>query len=333
MRVLITGGTGFIGRPLVRGALRRGWEVTILTRRPHSPEARELAGEGARLVVGDLADRASLRAAFEVSHPEIVFHNAGWYELGIPARARRRRWSVNVEGTETVLSLAAEAVVKRVVYTSSTTALGDTGGITADESFERKAPMLSYYERTKTEAHAIALRHQRANEPVVIACPAQAVAPGDHSPFGVLARLFVRRRLPPFTWAPEGAFTFGHVEDVAEAIVLAGEKGRSGATYFVAGTQLSNVELMRVWGEATGLKPPFVWLPRPLAMAQASLAAPLLRAVGQTAFLSPEVVRSSYVSFRYSSQRAIRELGASFRPAETTWAETLREEMRRTRAG
>lgn len=329
MRALITGGTGFIGRPLVRGALRRGWEVTILTRRPHSPEARELAAGGARLVVGELADRASLRAAFEVTRPELLFHNAGWYELGIPARARRRMWAVNVEGTENVLSLAAEAAVGRVVYTSSTTALGDTGGITADESFERRAPMLSYYERTKAEAHAIARRHQRAGEPVVIACPAQAVAPGDHSPFGVLARLFVRRRLPPFTWAPEGAFTFGHVEDVAEGILLAAEKGRAGETYFVAGTQLTNAELMRVWGEATGMKPPFIWLPRALAMAQASVAAPILRATGNTAFLSPEVVRSSYVSFRYTSEKAVRELGAAFRPAETTWAETLQEEMRR----
>jgi dihydroflavonol-4-reductase len=332
MRALVTGGTGFIGRPLVHGALRRGWEVTILTRRPHSPEARQLASAGARLVVGELADRSSLRAALEVTRPEILFHNAGWYELGVPARARRRMWAVNVEGTENVLSLAAEAAVSRVVYTSSTTALGDTGGVTADESFERKAPMLSYYERTKAEAHSIARRHQQAGEPVVIACPAQAVAPGDHSPFGVLARLFVRRRLPPFTWAPDGAFTFGHVDDVAEGIVLAAEKGRVGETYFVAGTQLTNAELMRVWGKATGLKPPFIWLPRALAMAQAAVAAPVLRAAGSSAFLSPEVVRSSFVSFRYSSGKAENELGATFRPAETTWTETLQEEMRQARA-
>src|SRR3972149_203997 len=75
-----------------------------------------------------------------------------------------------------------------------------------------------------------------AGEPVVIVCPAQAIAPGDHSPFGRLARLFVRRRLPPLTWAPEGAFTFAHVEDVGAAAVLAGTKGRPGETYFIAGS-------------------------------------------------------------------------------------------------
>ena len=329
MRVLISGGTGFIGRPLVRGALGRGWDVAILTRRPDSPEARELAARGARLVVGDITDRASLQAAFEVAHPDLFFHNAGWYELGIPARARRRMWAVNVEGTENALSLAAEAAVGRVVYTSSTTAIGDTGGIEADETFRRRAAPLSYYEVTKMEAHAVALRHQSAGEPVVITCPAQAIAPGDHSPFGALTRLFVRRRLPPLTWAPEGVFTFGHVEDVAAAMLLVGEKGRPGETYFVAGTALTNRELMRVWGEASGLRPPHIWLPRPMAVAQGALAAPLLRAFGQPAFISAEVVRSSYVSFRYSSQKAIRELGASFRTAEAAWSETLQEEIRR----
>jgi nucleoside-diphosphate-sugar epimerase len=306
--------------------------VAVLTRRPDAPEAGDLAAQGARLVVGDITDRASLQAAFEVTRPDLFFHNAGWYELGIPARARRRMWAVNVEGTENALSLAAEAAVRRVVYTSSTTALGDTGGIVADEAFERRAPPLSYYEETKAEAHAIALRHQSAGEPVMIVCPAQAIGPGDHSPFGRLARLFVRRRLPPFAWAPESTFTFGHVEDVGAAILLAGEKGRPGETYFVAGTCITNRDLMRVWGEATGLRPPFVWLPRGVAITQSALAVPVLRATRQPAFLSPEAVRSSYVSFRYSSEKAIRELGASFRPAEAAWTETLQEETRLARS-
>jgi hypothetical protein len=68
-----------------------------------------------------------------------------------------------------------------------------------------------------------------------------------------------------------------------------------------------------------------------LAVAQGILAAPLLRAVAGSAFISAEVVRSSYVSFRYCSDKAIRELGASFRPPEVTWTETLQEEQRLAR--
>ena len=332
-RILITGGTGFIGSRLTRAALARGGTVFLLTRRPDGSSARALALAGARLLLGDTTDRESVRGALEVARPQRVFHNAGWYELGIPRRSRRQMRAVNVDGVENVLSLAAETGVDRLVYTSSTTALGDTGGFVADERFERRAPACSWYETTKAEAHALAVRHQRAGEPVVIVAPAQVVGPGDHSPFGVMARLFLRRRLPPVGWGPQGAFTFAHVEDVAEAILAAGDRGRPGEVYFLAGEALTVRELMDIWRRAERRTPVRLWLPRPLALMQAGFMAPILRAFGQTAFISPEVVRSGYASFRYASAKAMSELGAAFRPAAQAWEDTLRAEREIIRGG
>lgn len=325
MRVLITGGTGFIGQQLSRGALQRGWQTTVVTRSPDSAAAQKLAGEGASLVKGDVTDRRSLQEALEISSPDVFFHNAGWYELGIPRRAQRRMWAVNVEGVENALNLAAEHGIPKIIYTSTTTALGDTGGESVDETFSRRSPPLTYYERTKYEAHTQALRHQSFGEPLVIACPAQVMGPGDHSPFGYYSRLFVRGLLP-MGWAPEGAFTFGYVKDVAEGLLLAGERGQPGETYFLAGQVLTNHEMMQIWSQITGRRPPSIWLPRSLAMAQAMFVAPLLRALGHPAFISPEVVRSSFVSFRYRSNKAMNELGVVFRSAEQAWEETLLEE-------
>jgi dihydroflavonol-4-reductase len=325
-RILITGGTGFIGRRLTEAALARGAVVFVLTRRPEGGTARRLALAGARLLLGDVTDRESVRRALEVARPQRVFHNAGWYELGITRHRRRQMRAVNVDGVEAVLSLAAEMGVDRVVYTSSTTALGDTGGPIVDESFQRRAPAASWYEATKADAHSLALRHQQAGEPIVIVAPAQVVGGGDHSPFGVMARLFLQRRLPPIGWAPHGAFTFAHVDDVAEAMLAAGERGRPGELYFLAGETLTLRELMRVWKQSQGHTPVRVWLPRPLALALAGVTAPMLRAFGRMAFISPEVVRSGYVSYRYTSDKAIGELGVTFRPAAQAWDETLQAE-------
>jgi len=326
LKVLITGGTGFIGNRLTIGALERGWSVSVLTRRPETPRARAVALAGARLLLGDVTDRDSLRRALEVAQPQRLLHGAGWYELGIRRSARRRMRAVNVDGVENVLSLAVENGVDRVVYVSSTTALGDTGGLVADERFERRAPARSWYEATKAEAHALALRHQQMGEPLLIAAPAQVVGPGDHSAFGVLARLFVRRRLPPLGWGPEGAFTFAHVEDVAQAILAVGERGRIGETYFLGGETLTVRQLMEVWKRVERRRPVWGWLPRPLAMVQAALLTPFLRLAGQPAFLSTEVVRSGYASFRYSSAKVIGEIGVTFRPAARSWEETLESE-------
>jgi dihydroflavonol-4-reductase len=328
MKALITGGTGFIGQQLCHGALQRGWQTTVVTRTPNSAAAQILSGKGVSLVKADVTDHRSLQEALERSSPDVFFHNAGWYELGIPRRAQRRMWAVNVDGVKNALTLAAEHGIPKIIYTSTTTALGDTGGELVDETFTRRSPPLSYYERTKYEAHTQALRHQSSGEPLVIACPAQVMGPGDHSPFGYYSRLFVRGLLP-MGWAPEGTFTFGHVKDVAEGLLLAGERGQPGEIYFLAGQVLTTHEMMQIWSQITGRRPPSIWLPRSLAMAQSMFTAPILRALGHPAFISPEVVRSSFVSFRYRSDKAMNQLGVVFRSAEQAWEETLLEEAKR----
>jgi len=325
-RILITGGTGFIGSRLTTAALATGAAVFVLTRRPDAPSARRLALAGARLLLGNITDRTSVRSALEVARPHRLLHNAGWYELGLARGQRRQMRAANVDGVENVLSLAAEMGVGRVVYTSSTTALGDTGGLVVDETFDRQAPPRSWYEATKADAHHLARRHQEAGEPVIIVAPAQVVGVGDHSPFGAMARLYLRRRLPPIGWAPQGAFTFAHVDDVARGMLLAAERARPGETYFLAGEAMTLKELMAVWRSSQGRAAVRLWLPRWLALGQAALLAPVARALRLPAFLSSEAVRSSYVSFRYSSAKAEAELGAVFRPARQAWEETLRGE-------
>ncbi|HLF01451.1 MAG TPA: NAD-dependent epimerase/dehydratase family protein, partial [Anaerolineales bacterium] len=241
MKAFLTGGTGFIGAPLTRQLVARGWPVTVLSRSGASPHP------AAKGVKGDVADKESLRAAMIVAEAEVVIHNAGWYEIGIPKSKHDLMTAINVKGAENVLALAAELKIPKVIHISTTNALGDTGGVIVDETFERRAPILTHYERTKTEAHAIARRYQAEGLPLIIVCPAQVIGPGDHSAFGWFARLYVRGLLPPVVWGPDSRFTYGHVDDVAEGIALAAEKGRAGETYFLGDGVLSNRELVQVW--------------------------------------------------------------------------------------
>jgi dihydroflavonol-4-reductase len=149
------------------------------------------------------------------------------------------------------------------------------------------------------------------------------IGPGDHSAFGYFARLYVRGLLPPIAWAPDGAFTMAHVDDVAEGLALAAERGRPGQTYFLAGEVIRNREIVATWAQTPGgFKRP-LWLPWPLALLAGTFTAPLLRLLGLPAFISREVVISSYVSFRYSSAKAEQELGVHFRGARQAWRETL----------
>lgn len=321
MKVFLTGGTGFIGTRLTQALVKRGWSVTVLTRSGTSPAAVALG------VKGDVTDPGSLRAA--MAGADLVIHNAGWYELGLTQSDKARMQAINVQGTENVLSLAVELGIPKIIYTSTTNAFGDTGGQWVDETFERVSKPVTRYEQTKTEAHGIARRYQAQGAPVVIACPAQVIGPEDHSAFGYFARLYVRGWLPPVVWAPEGAFTYVYVDDLAEGLALAAEKGRVGETYFFGAGALTIRAMLPIWKKAVGGIPPFIFLPRPLAVMQGMMIESVLRRLGISAFISREGVESTYVSFRYSSAKAQRELGWQPRSAEQAWIDTLRAEKAR----
>lgn len=323
MRVLIAGGTGFIGQRLTIDAIRKGWEVHLLSREPEKSPALSLANLGAKVVKADLTEADRVHEVFSELRPSHYFHNAGWYELGIPKSKHEKMSSINVGGLINALDAARRNDVQKIVVTSSTTALGDTGGRIEDESFERQAKPNSWYEKTIYEAHNVVLSRIESGMPIVMGSPAQVIGPGDHSVFGMMLRLFLRRLLPPTLWAPEGTFSFVHVDDVANGLMRIMEDGQIGENYFMAGSLMNNREMIAFWKAQTGRPFPVAWMPRPIAMILGYLTAPLLRIAGQPALISPEVVRSSYASFKYSDEKIRTDLGLSVRSAEEAWADTI----------
>lgn len=233
MKIFLTGGTGFIGQPLTKALIARGWNVAALVRKPESPQARALTRIGAQCVAGDITDRESMRVG--MSGADIVVHNAGWYELGLTDSARKIMYAINVTGTENVLSLAFELGIPRTVYVSTSAYYGDTGAEAGDETHRRQTPYRSYYEETKAEGHEIALQYQERGLQLITICPAQVVGPNDHSPYGYFQRMYVNGVMPPFIPSPDTVHAPMHVMDTAEGIALAAEKGQLGETYILAG--------------------------------------------------------------------------------------------------
>ncbi|HET7089337.1 MAG TPA: SDR family NAD(P)-dependent oxidoreductase [Anaerolineae bacterium] len=324
MKIFLTGGTGLIGQPLTHALLRRGWTVVALARNPHSPESQAIQSAGAHLVRGDVTDRESMRTG--MSGVDAVIHNAGWYELGITRSAQARMRAINVSGTDNTLGLAVELKIPKIVYTSTIGAFGATADTLADESYERRRPFRSFYEQSKTEAHALATRYQQQGAPLIIICPSHVIGPGDQSAWGWFVRMYVRRILPPFGFARNTKLSCVSVEDVAEAIALAVEKGQLGHTYITSGEEKTMEEIIGIWAKTPGGSKPLVWLPYPIAMAVGIIAEPFLRLIGLPAFLSRESIESAYENWLYTAAKAERELGAKFRNAEQLWQETLAAE-------
>ncbi len=325
MRTFLTGGTGFIGRPLTQALLRRGWSVTALVRDPRSAEAQAIQALGAILVRGDVTERESLRAA--MAGADLVIHNAGHYEVGVDAAGRRRMEAVNVCGTDNVLGLALELKVPRTVYVSSVVAFGDTGPQERDETFVREHPPRTWYEHTKAEAHTLALQYQARGLPLIIACPNGVIGADDHSPWGYFLRLYLNRLMPPMGWAPASLFSLVEVDDLAAGLALAAERGRLGEIYLFGGETRTFREHLEMWGLAPGGFRPLVWLPTWLAAVSFAPFEPLLRALGLPAFISRETAWGSGINYGYSNAKARRELGWEPQPARAMWLKTLEGEL------
>ena len=325
MNIFLTGGTGFIGKPLTRALLDREWNVTALVRDPQSLWAKSLSDMGAQLVVGDVTDRESMLEP--MSGAGVVVHNAGHYEFGVDTAGARNMQLVNVEGTENVLSLAEELGIDRTIYVSTIWATGYTGPQSRDETFTRNTPVNSPYERTKAEAHDIAVNYQERGLPVIIVCPNGVIGPNDHSFLGHMLRLYLNKFLPPMGWTPDSRFTLVDVYDLAQGIALAVEKGRVGETYFLCGESTTMEEMFSIWSKKPGASRARFWVPPGLASLMMWPLEPLQRAVGLTAFLSRETVSAGTGGLNYSSAKAQRELGWTHKTAEEMWFDTIDKEL------
>src|ERR1051325_1991643 len=110
MKILVTGGTGVIGRGVIPALLKSGNEVRLLSRHAEA-DAKEWPRDRIQPFEADVTDPASLRGAAEGC--DVVVHITGIVEEAPPEITFER---VNVQGTRNILNAAAEGGVRRFVY-------------------------------------------------------------------------------------------------------------------------------------------------------------------------------------------------------------------------
>jgi nucleoside-diphosphate-sugar epimerase len=319
MRAFVTGGTGFIGGRVVRKLRERGDEVVALVRSP--ARASDLAELGCELVEGDLGRADAIRRG--VQGCDAVFHVAAVYKVGIPSSEREAMRDANVGGTERVLDAAIEANVARIVYVSTVGIFGNTHGKVVDETYDRDGEgFLSCYEETKYRSHEVALDRISKGAPIVIVQPGGVYGPGDHSEIGNIIDQTRTGKLKMLMF-PQTGFNLVHVEDVANGILLAHEKGKVGESYVLGGEISTMGDLIRKVAELSGRKAPTREMPASLM----KMAIPIGPLVGKMMGFPPnlgELIRTSDgVTYWATDDKARRELGYAPRDMDTGLRETL----------
>jgi nucleoside-diphosphate-sugar epimerase len=316
MKAFVTGGAGFAGQHVVRKLIARGYHVAALA--GDDEEATFLSGLGADVAIGRVTDMSSMRTPMLGS--DAVFHLAERHQVGRVDWAEME--AVNIGGTRRVLKLALELGIPRIVYASSITIFGHTEGQLVDESYYQEGPFRTEYERTKWLAHyKVVLPLMEKGAPVILVVPGTVYGPGDDSIVADLMRLFYRGF--PLIPGSDTEFTFTHVEDIAEGIILAAERGRIGESYVLAGPTIPLGEMVEFWSQLTGRPSAPIRVPSPVIRASASLAEALGGVTDLQSAFSREGAGLAGVTYKARSDKARQELGWQPRALQLGMVETF----------
>ncbi len=309
--VFVTGATGFIGRHTVEALRGAGHQVRALCR---SAEPG-LAALGADIVRGDVLDQRLVHEA--VKGVDVVVHGAGLVSRNVDDASTMLRLHVN--GTRNVVGAAAAAGVRRVVHlsTSGTVAVSDDASLVLKESdrvpFEQLARFPYYLSKWLAERTAADLVDGSRTELVTLN-PSLALGPGDVRGSSTEdVRRFLKRELPI---VPSGGFSFVDARDVADVVVTALHRGKSGERYLLGALNLTFAQFFQRLERVSGVKGPtlsFV-LPKQLTTFGIGFLERAASAIGAKLPVTSTEAEMASAFWYCDSRKAAVELG--FRPRD-----------------
>jgi nucleoside-diphosphate-sugar epimerase len=308
MKILVTGGGGFLGKAIVQQLIARGERVRSLARGAYP----DLAALGVEVLRGDLTDRAVVFGAVEGCDAVIhVGAKAGFWG------PYEEYYRANVLGTQNVINACQEHRIAKLVYTSSPSVIDHGQAIeNGDESIPYPTEFVSSYSQTKAYAEQAILRANSPQLATVAIRPPLIWGPGDNH---LVPRLIARAkagRLVKIS-GPPAILDTTYIDNAAAAHLLALDHlspttPLAGQAYFISnGEPMDAFEIISKIVETAGCPPPSIRVPFSAAYSAAWLAEKAHTALGRsgeppiTRFLVSQLAKSRW--FNISAAR--RDLG------------------------
>ncbi|ADO70105.1 NAD-dependent epimerase/dehydratase family protein [Stigmatella aurantiaca] len=316
MKLLVTGGTGFLGIHLVPKLLEAGHEVRLIGRT--KPTLPSLAR--AEFIPGDIKDREAVRRALQ--GVEAVYHLAGL--VSFRDRDARRMYELHVNATRELLKDVREAGVKRFILasTSGTIAVSKHERVgTEEDDYPITVVGRWPYYLSKIYEEKLTLEFCRKHAiPLVVLNPSLLMGPGDDrlsSTWTVVK--FLNRELPAM---PGGGISFVDVRDAAEGFFQALTRGEIHGRHLM-GVNLSMTDFFDRLERLTGVAAPRLHLPAKVNVLGAHLLERWAKLRGTTAALDHQEVDIAEHYFYVDTTKAERELGFVARDPQQTLHDTV----------
>lgn len=313
--IAVTGGTGHLGNVLVRKLVETGERVRVLV--APFEDIKPLEGLNVEIARGDIRDRNLINKFCEGA--SIVFHLAAVISI---FGKNNLVYDVNVNGTRNVIDSCLRHR-SRLVYVSSVHAFAELPkGSLIDETVPIDPDRVTgAYAKSKAIATNLVLEATKRGLDAVIMCPTGIIGPYDWriSEMGNLLLLHLSGKLRVLM---EGGFDFVDVRDVANALIVASKKAKSGEIFIIGGTYITVRALIQLLDKIEPKHSVKLFLPIWLARI-ISYFTTLGRFFDKKVPLTPYAVFTLSRNYIYSHAKAARELSYIPRPIEDSLRDTI----------
>ncbi|OBB01378.1 NAD-dependent dehydratase [Mycobacteriaceae bacterium 1482268.1] len=315
-KALVMGATGFVGSHVTRKLVERGDDVRVYLRKSSNTVA--IDDLDVERFYGDLRDDETMRAA--MADRDAVFYCV--VDTRFYLRDPSPLFETNVESLRRVLDVAVQADLYRFVFCSTigTIAIAEEGeSATEDMPFNWAGKGGAYIE-SRRQAEDMVLRYARERGlPAVAMCVSNPYGPGDWQPNqGLMVQRAALGKIPAYVKGVASEVV--GIEDVADAFLLAAERGRVGQRYIISESFMSMRDMLTTAARAVGAKPPRFGVPLPLVYAVGGLLGLAGRLLRRDLPMNVHGVRLMHIMSPADHSKATRELGWQPRPT----AESIR---------
>ncbi|MEP6901475.1 MAG: NAD-dependent epimerase/dehydratase family protein [Actinomycetota bacterium] len=318
-KILITGGTGFLGAHLVRQFLDAGARnLRVMA----SSVPVWMTDAGVEAFAGSVTRKEDVAAA--TKNCEAVYHLAGKVSFAYDGAAQMNR--IHVEGTRLLCEAAKENKVKNFILASSsgTSAITEDGEIT-DETYPQPVEILTKwaYYASKYYQEKTALRaFQDKGERLVILNPSLLLGSGDDRLSSTKVVLdFMAKKLPI---TPTGGLNFVDARDAATAFLSALDKGRHGERYLLGAVNWTVAEFFARLERLSGVSAPMFKVPKSVAIAGSNFISSIYKNFNKPAPFEASEVEMGEHFWYFDSAKAEEELGFTTREPQETLLDTIK---------
>ena len=318
-KILITGGTGFLGTHIVRKMLAAG-EKGLRVMASSVPEW--MRDSGVEAVEGSVTDADAVGRACE--GVSTIFHLAGRVSRNNEDAAAMNK--IHLEGTRVLCDAARDAGVANMILASSsgTIAVSEEPQV-FDETFPQPFEVISrwaYYASKYMQERTGIAGFDGDGRRLVIMNPSLLLGPGDERLSSTKVVLDLLGGKLPYT--PGGGLNFVDVRDTAAAFIAAMDKGRHGKKYLLGSENMTFEEFFGRLARLSGVSAPSLRVPAKFAMKGASVIESVFKNWGRTSPVAAKEVEQAEYFWYFDSSKAEEELGFAPRDPQETLNDTVK---------